>query len=164
VIFFVLDMLTELPFSFPGKIFRSPMPFSLYGHDQVWQSFLEQKVDVVIVLAERQEFLVYARRDLLEFYRSQGLEVLHTPVPDFGIPEDLHLWKEMVAAAAEAGNAGKNVVVHCLAGIGRTGTFLACLAKQCLGLDGQGAINWVRETIPGALENYEQEQFVINFI
>jgi hypothetical protein len=165
VIFFDinLDMITEIPFKFPGKIFRSPMPFSSFDRGQIWHSYLDENIDMVVVLTETQEYLVYAGRDLIDFYHSHQLEVVHLPVPDFGIPDKPYAWGEGIDQVIQAGMEGKNVVIHCLAGLGRTGTFLACLAKEALGLDGQGAINWVRETIPGAMENYDQEQFVLDF-
>jgi protein-tyrosine phosphatase len=156
-------MLIELPYSFSGRIFRSPMPFGPYDRDSVWQSYREEEIDLVVVLTEVQEYLVYARRDLPEFYRSQGLEVLHLPVPDFGIPDDLILWERTLNSVAQAGGEGKNIAVHCLAGIGRTGVFLACLAKENLELDGERAIIWVRESVRGAMENEDQEQFVKNY-
>ena len=156
-------MLIEMPFSYPGKIFRSPMPFSNFDHSDVWSSFLDEAIDLVVVLTEKQEYLVYAQKDLPEFYRSQGMDVLHVPVPDFGIPDNLPAWEEGLKQAAGAARKGNNVVIHCLAGIGRTGTFLACLAKEDLGLEGRDAIQWVRKTLPGAMENKYQEEFVINF-
>ena len=156
-------MLTELPFSFPGKIFRSPMPFSSYDQVEVWQSYIDQDIDLVVVLTEKQEYLVYAMRDLPAYYRSNGLDVLHLPVPDFGVPSDPAEWENGITAVSNSANEGKNVVVHCLAGLGRTGIFMACLAKTTLGLSGDQAIRWVRESIPGALENYNQEEFVINY-
>ena len=156
-------MLIEMPFSYPGKIFRSPMPFSNFDHSDVWSSFLDKGIDLVVVLTEKQEYLVYAQKDLPEFYRSQGMDVLHVPVPDFGIPDDLPDWEKGLKLAVGAARNGDNVVIHCLAGIGRTGTFLACLAKEDLGLEGRDAIQWVRKTLPGAMENKYQEEFVINF-
>jgi atypical dual specificity phosphatase len=156
-------MLTELPYSFRGKIFRSPMPFSRFDRTGVWDAYQEQGVDLVVVLTEPQEYLVYAGRDLPDFYRQQGLESIQIPVPDFGIPPDRQAWELGLQAASQAAREGKKVAVHCLAGIGRTGTFLACLAKQYLGLDGPGAIQWVRQTLPGAMENAYQESYVIDF-
>ncbi len=157
-------MMIELPFNFPGRIFRSPMPFSNFDGVEVWQSYLEQEINIVIVLTEEQEYLVYAKRDLPEFYRANGLDVLHIPVPDFGIPEDLPQWEQGLEAAAQAAKDGKNVAVHCLAGNGRTGTFLACLAKENLDMTGDQAILWVRESIPGAMESRYQEEFVIKYL
>ena len=156
-------MLIELPYSFSGRIFRSPMPFGPYDQDSVWQSYREEEIDLVVVLAEPQEYLVYTRRDLPEFYRSQGLDVLHLPIPDFGVPDDLVLWEKTLNSVTQAGREGKNIAVHCLAGIGRTGVFLACLAKENLELDGERAIIWVRESVRGAMENEDQEQFVKNY-
>ena len=156
-------MLIELPYSFSGRVFRSPMPFGPYDQVNLWQSYQEEEIDLVVVLTESQEYLVYARRDLLDFYRSQGLDVLHVPVPDFGIPDDLVLWEKSLNTVAQAGREGKNIAVHCLAGIGRTGIFLACLAKDNLSLDGERAIIWVRESVRGAMENEDQEQFVKNY-
>jgi len=156
-------MLIELPFDFPGKIFRSPMPFSSFDNTGVWDAYLEQKIDLVLVLTEMQEYLVYAGRDLPEFYREHGLDVLHIPVPDFGIPDDLLAWEEGLSTIDRAARDGRNIAVHCLAGKGRTGTFLACLAKKNLGLVGTDAIKWVRKSLPGAMENHFQEEFVINY-
>jgi protein-tyrosine phosphatase len=156
-------MLIEMPYFLSGKIFRSPMPFSRFDKVDVWSSFIEQSIDLVVVLTEQQEYLVYAGKDLPAFYRSQGMKVLHIPVPDFGIPDDLDSWQDGLEAVASAAESGKNVVIHCLAGIGRTGTFLACLAKEKMALEGMDAIRWVRNSVQGAMENSYQEDFVINY-
>ncbi|MCJ7733439.1 MAG: dual specificity protein phosphatase family protein [Anaerolineales bacterium] len=139
------------------------MPFSSFDRTDVWSAFQEEDIDLVIVLTEKQEYLVYAGMDLPAFYQSRGLESLHLPVPDFGIPEDLRDWDEALKAAIQAAQDGKNIAVHCLAGIGRTGIFMACLAKDVLGMEGEEAINWVRESVTGAMENKHQENFVINY-
>jgi protein-tyrosine phosphatase len=156
-------MLIELPYKFPGKIYRSPMPFSQFDRQNVWPTIQEEGVNLAVILTEKQEYLVYAKKDLPDFYRSEGLDVKHIPVPDFGIPDDRDSWQEGLDLVKEAALSGKKVVVHCLAGTGRTGTFLACLAKENLDLSGEEAIRWVRESIPGAMENGYQEDFVINY-
>ena len=139
------------------------MPFSQFDSDGVWAYYQEKEIGLVVVLTEQQEYLVYARRDLPEFYRGNGLDVIHLPVQDFGVPEDLDSWSRGLEAAAEAAENGMNVAVHCLAGIGRTGTFLACMAKEYMGMDANQAILWVRDSIPGAMENWRQEEFVVDF-
>ena len=156
-------MLIEMPYSFPGKIYRSPMPFSRFDSSDIWEAYRENEVEMVVILTEKSEYLVYAGRDLPAFYSSQGLESLHIPVPDFGIPPDLQAWQDGLTQVSLVAKEGKNVAIHCLAGIGRTGTFLACLAKKELGLNGKKAIHWVRDSLPGAMENDYQENFVIGY-
>ncbi|MBU0510584.1 MAG: dual specificity protein phosphatase family protein, partial [Chloroflexi bacterium] len=154
------NTLTELPFDLTGRIFRSPMPFGPYDwQNEVWPAYQENDVSAVVVLIEPQEYLVHARRDLLAFYHSAGLDVIHLPIPDFRIPPDVNALEDAIAAAIEHAQAGGNLAAHCMAGMGRTGTFMACMAKRHLSLDGVEAIDWVRQSIPGAMENSLQEHF-----
>ncbi len=162
---FIDQAITEIPFDLPGKAYRSPMPFSYFDPlSHVWDAYLENNIKVVFVLTEQQEYLVRARRDLLEFYRSEGLDAVHVPIKDFQTPEDHTILEEGLAIAEESLRDGRNIAAHCMAGIGRTGIFLACLAKRILLLDGETAIDWLRQFIPSALENYRQERFVEDFM
>jgi len=46
--------LTELPFGFPGRIFRSPIPFGPYDlHGEVYDRFCEEQIAVMGFLAPR---------------------------------------------------------------------------------------------------------------
>ncbi len=159
-----LQLLTEIPFDLPGKIYRSPMPFGPYDRtSQVWQLYQQNDVNLVVVLVERQEYLFHAQRDLPNFYQDNEVSVIHLPIPDFQVPDDegaIHTAIENFVVHAQA---SENGAVHCMAGIGRTGIFLACVAKHHLNLDGTEAIDWVRQYIPTALENEDQEQFVLEF-
>jgi protein-tyrosine phosphatase len=158
-----LDSLTELPFGLAGRIFRSPMPFGAYDpQGVVFQHYQEQGVGIVLVLAQESELLEKSGRDLNSFYAAHGLEVLHFPILDFDVPST-GLIQSAIDACLQRANSGRNIAVHCNAGIGRTGLFMACMAKRCLGYRGEEAIAWVRRYIPHAIETPDQEQFVLGF-
>jgi protein-tyrosine phosphatase len=89
------------------------------------------------------------------------LQVLYLPIPDFGVPtkDDLQQAAQRTIAYA---HAGQHIVIHCSAGIGRTGLFTAYLAKRCLGLSGHEALQWIRRFIPGAVETPAQQRLVLH--
>ncbi len=48
----------ELPFGFPGRVFRSPMPFGPYDlHGEVYDRFCEEQIAVIVLLASDEECL-----------------------------------------------------------------------------------------------------------
>jgi protein-tyrosine phosphatase len=152
--------MTELDFGTPGRIYRSPMPFGPYDTDgSLFQAYQKASISAVVLLAEAEECLRKTGRDLLAFYREQGLGVIHCPIPDYAIPKR-QPFEQALLAVAERARLGQHTAVHCSAGIGRTGLFMACLAHHLLGLDGDAAIAWVRSYIPGAVESESQVQWV----
>jgi protein-tyrosine phosphatase len=154
--------LTELPFGLPGRLLRSPMPFGPYDlHGEVYDRFREAQITVVVLLAAEDECLHKTGHNLRTFYLQEGFQVLYLPIPDFSVPtrDDLEQAVQHTMAYAQAGH---NIVVHCSAGIGRTGLFMAYLAKQLLGLSGEEALQWIRHYIPRAVETLEQQRLVLD--
>ncbi len=152
---------TEFPLKLPGRIFGSPMPFSIYDPEgESLRRFKKEGVSVVVVLTEEEKYLLRARRDLKSIYREEGFQVIEVPAPDFDVPSKTDLLNA-VNKVIELARAGRNVAVHCHAGIGRTGMFAAFLAKKVLGLTGEEAVRWTRRFIPGAIEAEAQRRMVL---
>lgn len=154
--------LTELPFGLPGRVFRSPMPFGPYDlHGAVYDQWCEAQIAVVVLLASDAECLHKTGRNLRALYLKEGFQVLYLAIPDFSVPirDDL---EQAVQQTMTYAQAGRHIVVHCSAGIGRTGLFMAYLAKRCLGLSGAEALQWVRRFIPYAVETPAQQRLVLH--
>lgn len=70
------------------------------------------------------------------FQTQEAREILHfhyTTWPDFGVPESPASFLNFLFKVRESGSLSAEhgpIVVHCSAGIGRSGTF--CLADTCL--------------------------------
>ena len=55
------------------------------------------------------------------------------------------------------------VMVHCLAGLGRTGTILACYLIKYKKMSADDAIQKVREERPGSIQSFPQEEIIFQF-
>lgn len=90
-----------------------------------------------------------------------GLMGVHVPIPDMDAPR-LDQIEQVMSVIEKARNSKMGVAVHCLAGMGRTGTMLAAyLVGQ--GRTSKEAIRRVRELRPGSIEVAVQEEVVRTF-
>ncbi len=155
--------LTELPFPFPGQIFRSAMPYSAYDPDgELIPAYKNNDISLIVILSSDEEIERLTGRDLHSIYKLEGFEILYLPIPDFSTPETDE-FRVVVEQVLTRSKSGKGTAIHCHAGLGRTGMFIACLAKLGLDYSSDEAIHWVRKIIPGAVEVPDQEQLVRSF-
>jgi len=85
-------------------------------------------------------------------------------VPDYGVPDEAGL-RAILAQMLEAMRATPKDAYHigCKAGIGRTGTVMACLAIMAGAVEGD-PVAWLRAAyFQGAIETPGQEEFVRRF-
>lgn len=157
-----MSLINQLPFDeIPGSIYRSPMPFGPYDENhQIYTQILDLEINAVVMLISDDEALEKTGINLKQLYDQDGLQVIYFPIRDFDVPEREQL-SIIINQIIRLAYQGKNVLVHCSAGCGRTGLFLAEITKVIKNLPGEEAINWVRKYIPCAIETQEQIDFIL---
>ncbi len=95
----------------------------------------------------------------------EGIEVfdhIHLPVPDMTSPslDELRAAVRFIQLRAE--HADQGVVVHCGAGLGRTGTVLAAYLVS-RGASAPAALAKVRALRPGSVETPDQEHAIARY-
>jgi len=134
----------------PGKVAGTPMPGVVQEIDFDLVALRTMGVTMLITLTETdfpQEAL-----------HRHGLRNLHLPIRDREAPT-LAQVKMLIARMDAMLKKGEVLAVHCLAGLGRTGTVLASWLIQD-GLNAQAALNRIRKIEPGYVQSVEQEQFL----
>lgn len=119
--------------------------------DLMWLK--EQGILALVRMAEKDR----ARVNRVQIERL-GLSDCHEPVTDFTAPKQAQI-DTMITFITKSLSEGSPVGVSCGAGLGRTGTILACyLVSSCL--SSETAINEVRAKRPGSIETKEQEESI----
>lgn len=140
----------QLPPDCKGRMFLTGMPGRYHSIQDALKEWNNLKAAVgkermlMLSLVDEQEI----RHRSPEYAKSMhaGLwegERLSFPIPDFGVPSDEKAFREMVVSVADGVRNGANVVIHCGAGIGRTGMVAVCVLAA-LGIQVKEAIRIVR--------------------
>ena len=121
-------------------------------------SWKEQGLDTIVSLLEDEEI---AELDLLlegEFCAVAGLNYLRLPIKDRSVPTDRSCAIRLGTQLAQSLVDGRNILIHCRAGIGRTGLFAAAILVLT-GVDPEGALSAVgqarRVPVPDTAEQRE---------
>ena len=119
----------------PGRLFSTRMPRDIVQDLGERNDFIKKckvnKLRVVFVLTEPHEFKKYSGMDgLLEFYKQEcGLIVYNRAIPDFQIPTQGDLVNNILDLVYHL-SKGRNCLVHCAGGTGRTGMVLAAIVQN----------------------------------
>lgn len=118
------------------------------GRLEPWACFLDearqQQLNLVVCLNPLDE--VAALSPSYHKAIAQGrlpFRWLHLPMRDFGLAADAAAFRHGVEQIADGLRLGDRALLHCAAGLGRTGTVAACVLKR-LGLPADQALETVR--------------------
>ena len=125
----------------------------------------EYGADVLVSVIEEHEYGGYGIPELFERDLVGGIEVLRFAIEDLNVPNEAEAeeYEELIRGIVERMRDGKNVIVHCRGGLGRTGTVAACVLVALGNHSADEAIDAVRAARRGTVQTEEQEEFVRRF-
>ncbi len=146
-----------------GKLTGRPDNFSWLIEGKLAGSAIPtSKKEVEWMQEEGVKSIVTIREEPLDENWVDEIKYLHIHSNDMSVPEFDDLVYSVDFIHRRITNK-EPVMVHCLAGLGRTGTILACYMIKYQKMSTQDAIDFVREQRHGSIQSYSQEEIIFRF-
>ena len=146
-----------------GMITGKPDNFSWLIAEKLAGSAIPTSFDEIKwALDEGVKSIVTIREEPLDEDWIKDVNYLHIHSNDMGVPEFDDLTRAVDFIHERITN-NEPVMVHCLAGLGRTGTILACYLIKYQKLSADDSIQKVRNSRPGSIQSFPQEEIIFQF-
>jgi len=146
-----------------GTITGKPANFSWLLENKLAGSALSTSIDEVQwAIDQGVKSIITVREEPLDDEWVKEVKYLHIMSNDLSVPEFVDLGSAVDFIHRRITN-NEPVMVHCLAGLGRTGTILACYLVKYQKMSADEAIQKVREERPGSIQSYPQEEIIFRF-
>jgi len=140
-----------------GKITKKPTNFSWLIDNKLAGSGMPTTIaEITWVQKQGVKSIVTMTEAPLPESWIKDVKYLHVPTEDLSAP-DIEQIDQAVEFIHERLQSEEPVMVHCAAGIGRTGTILACYLVKYHKLSAKDAIEKVRKERPGSIQSESQE-------
>jgi len=139
----------------PGRIAASGLPGYAAPFDDEMASLWSAGIRAILTLRE-EPLPVY------QIDSDRRFSYHHEPIPDHSIPNGFDVMDRAVNYIRQMMSESKPVLVHCLAGIGRTGMVIASFVAVAEGLSGAEALRFL-EMKRGPVDTFAQNEFVISY-
>ena len=146
-----------------GMVTGRPDNFSWLIENKLAGSAIPTSKDEINWLQEQGvKSIVTIREEPLDENWVEKMKYLHVHSNDMGVPE----FNDLVSATDfihRRITENEPVMVHCLAGFGRTGTILACYLIKYENMSADAAIEKIREERHGSIQSFSQEEIIFRF-
>ena len=146
-----------------GMVTGRPDNFSWLIENKLAGSAIPTSKDEINWLQEQGvKSIVTIREEPLDENWVEKMKYLHVHSNDMGVPE----FNDLVSATDFIDRRiteNEPVMVHCLAGLGRTGTILACYLIKYENMSADAAIEKIREERHGSIQSFSQEEIIFRF-
>ena len=146
-----------------GTVTGRPDKFSWLIENKLAGSGIPTSIEEVQWIIEQGvKSIITIREEPLDDDWIKDVNYLHVMSNDMGVPEFDDL-VHVIDFIHKRITSNEPVMVHCLAGMGRTGTILACYLVKYQNMSADEAIQKVREERPGSIQSYLQEEIIFQF-
>jgi len=147
-----------------GQLWISHYPGKIGIGDKAIQTEIDllelkkRKIDIVASLLERKELATLQITNLFELIEKHNFSHYYFPIKDKSVPKNKAQLHSFLDNLCDEIQKDKNILIHCNAGLGRSGLIAALLCKK-LGIVDE-PISFIRQYRPGAIETREQEKLI----
>ena len=147
-----------------GQLWISHYPGKIGIEDKIIQAeidlseFKKNRIDIVVSLLEKEELKTLNMLSLFELIKKHKFIHYYFPIEDKSVPKNKVQLYRLLDDLCDEIHKNKKIVLHCNAGLGRSGLIAALICKK-LGVS-ENPISYIREHRPGCIETKDQEKMI----